>query len=433
MARVSATLVWAAALLLRSGCDAAPSLPLPAECAAGLFDSPVSTTFSSEQPGLWYQESGYLNDKSDKCQSGPSFCTYADPQMAQFGAPLPGGGTGLAMPLSQAPCAAKGACCGSGECANWAGAHLTTARCLHYGSFSFTATLQGLPAATQGAFYVGLRVTAATTAADAAQNEIDVGLSPTTLLPTQESRHEPHVDGEVMAIPGDGAELVTAYFGPGPQLAAFNAGTEPSFTTAQASNWTTYTVVWTPGSIQWFVGSKLYWSAATAVQPAADAGKGAPNLVPWRPMNLRIIVRTSSGSPAPAPPGVVYLRDLTITPWTGAMPTEAAATPQPASEPAQEQPQEQPQPLMPQEAPMPPPPPSPLPPLPPSPSPPPPPPKSSSSSTSSSSTDWSLFSSTTSSDATGGRAGDSGLVGPASSNPADPWLMAPRPAASDER
>ena len=431
MSRLSFSLACAAALLSWHGCDSAPP-PLPDECAAGLFDAPVSTTFASEQPGLWFQEPGYLNDKSDKCRTGPSFCTWADPQLAQFGAPLPGGGTGLAMPLSQAPCDTEGACCGSGECAHWAGAHLTTARCLQYGTFSFTATLQGLPAATQGAFYVGLRVTAASQAADAAQNEIDVGLSPTTLLPTEESRHEPHVDGEVMAIPGDGAELVTAYFGPGPQLAAFNGGTEPAFTTSQAVNWTTYTVVWTPGSIQWFVGSKLYWSAATAAQPAPNAGKVGPNLVPWRPMNLRIIVRTNSGSPAPAPPGVVFLRDLTITPWTG---TTAAPQQQPTPEPAATQEQTQP----PQEMAMPPPP-SPSPPPPPSPSPPPPPPKSSSSSTSSSSTDWSLLSSTTSSDASGGRASGSGAVGPASgvglpasATPADPWLMAPQPAASDGR
>jgi hypothetical protein len=376
-----------------------------------------------------------LNDKSDNCRTGPSFCTWADPQLAQFGAPLPGGGTGLAMPLSQAPCDTEGACCGSGECANWAGAHLTTAKCLLYGTFSFTATLQGLPPATQGAFYVGLRVTAASNAADAAQNEIDVGLSPTTLLPTQESRHEPHVDGEVMAVPGHGAELVTAYFGPGPQLAAFNGGTVPAFATSQASNWTTYTVVWTPGSIQWFVGSKLYWSASTAVQPGPNAGKGAPNLVPWRPMNLRIIVRTNSGTSAPAPPGVVYLRDLTITPWTGTMP----ATPAPLQTPEQAPPQEQ---VPPQER-VPPPrevarPPqlSPPPPPPPSPSPPLPPPRSSSS-TSSTSTDWSLLSSTTSSDASGGRASGSS-DGPASSvglsasaTPADPWHMAPQPAASD--
>ena len=356
-----------------------------------------------------------MNDKSDRCSTGPSFCTWADPELASFGAPLPGGGTGLALSLSQAPCDTPGGCCGDGECAQWAGGHLTTQKCLHYGTVTFTASLQGLPVATQGAFYLGLRVTAPNDDPQLAQNEIDVGLSQATVLPASESKHEPHVNDEVMPVTGEGAELVTAYFGPGAQLAAFNPGTQPAFTSELANNWTTYSFVWAPGTIHWYVNGQLYWSASTAVQPTGSEIRGQPNLVPWRPMDLRIIARTNSGSPEPAPPGVVYIRSMSITPYTGTVPQDVVAAPPPLDRP--------PPPLARVAAT-----PSPgranssslslLPP----PMQRPPPPSPVVTSTTSTSTDWSLLSSTSSSSSSTD-AGMSRTETVAGSNPGDPWLM----------
>ena len=52
----------------------------------------------------------------------------------QLGVPLPGhptGDPGMIMTLSQTPCATPGACCVSGQCANWAGAHLSSLGCVH--------------------------------------------------------------------------------------------------------------------------------------------------------------------------------------------------------------------------------------------------------------------------------------------------------------
>jgi len=49
-----------------------------------------------------------------------------------------------------------------------------------------------MPAATNGVFYAGFRVTAQTASLMDAQNEIDVGLAPNTLLPLPSSRTEPH-------------------------------------------------------------------------------------------------------------------------------------------------------------------------------------------------------------------------------------------------
>ena len=52
----------------------------------------------------------------------------------QLGVPLPAhptGDLGMIMSLSQTPCATSGACCVNGQCANWAGAHLSSNGCIH--------------------------------------------------------------------------------------------------------------------------------------------------------------------------------------------------------------------------------------------------------------------------------------------------------------
>ena len=56
------------------------------------------------------------------------------PSQIQLGVPLPGhptGDLGMIMTLSQTPCATAGACCVNGQCANWAGAHLSSNGCIH--------------------------------------------------------------------------------------------------------------------------------------------------------------------------------------------------------------------------------------------------------------------------------------------------------------
>jgi hypothetical protein len=65
-----------------------------------------------------------------------------------------GGGTGAILTLSQDPCndpANPGACCNrKGNCAYWAGAHLVSAGCIHYGVLELEAAFN-MPANAGGA------------------------------------------------------------------------------------------------------------------------------------------------------------------------------------------------------------------------------------------------------------------------------------------
>ncbi len=264
------------------------------------------------------------------CGTGPSFCTWADPSLAQFGAPLPGGGAGLALVLSQAPCAAQGGqgCCAGGVCANWAGGHLASLGCLQYGTIEFEASISGLPAGTNGVFYVGTRAEASGGAAAAGQNEIDVGVSPSTLVPLSAERGaapDPHTHpaSALPAVPGSGPELVLAYFGPAVSLESYDGATSPPFTAVQAGSFTTYRVVWGPGSLDYYVDGVLYRSVG------ADTADGTS--VPWRPQSLRIIIRTNSGTAQPAPPGTVYMRSLRVTPAAAVAVPPAKVVPPPVA------------------------------------------------------------------------------------------------------
>jgi beta-glucanase (GH16 family) len=234
------------------------------------------------------------------CGTGESFCTWADPTLAQFGAPLPGGGTGLALTLTQEPCAHQG-CCQNGVCANWAGAHLASAACFLYGTVEFEASISGLPAATNGVFYVGTRVTAPNQNLQDAQNEIDIGLAPNTLQPLPSPSGETHTH-DVASVPGSGPELVLAYFGPTLSAETYDQSTTPQFTQAESNAFTSYKFVWGPGSLDYYVNGQLFRSVRT--QAGAPAALRDAN-VPWRPQDLRLIVRTNVGTSQPAPAGTV--------------------------------------------------------------------------------------------------------------------------------
>jgi hypothetical protein len=262
------------------------------------------------------------NDMTSACGKGPSFCTFAEPSLAQFGAALPGGGTGLAMELSQAPCVNTQLCCANGVCANWAGAHLVSNGCLLYGTVEFEASISGLPVDTNGVFYFGLRITAAGSNPQVAQNEIDIGMAPATLVPLPSTSNKPHLDPNAVAdAPGSGPELVLAYFGPAVSIGAYGQATNPAFTPALADAFTTYRMEWGPGSLDYFVNGQLYRSVRTQAGPGGPGGTA----VPWRAQDLRLIVRTNSGLADPAPPGTVYIRSLTVTPAGQSAPAPGAA------------------------------------------------------------------------------------------------------------
>ena len=85
-------------------------------------------------------------------------CTAMMPSQLQLAAQLPGyptGDVGLIMSLSQTPCAKPGACCNAngGVCANWAGAHLSSLGCIHYGVLETEAAFNLPPTSGAVAFF----------------------------------------------------------------------------------------------------------------------------------------------------------------------------------------------------------------------------------------------------------------------------------------
>jgi hypothetical protein len=114
--------------------------------------------------------------------SGATTCTMMMSQQVQLNQPMPGGGRGAILSLSQSPCynAANpskplAACCSkSGTCANWAGAHLVSAGCIQWGVLEIEAAF-AMPAVGGAFYFTALYVVYGNL--DGAWNEIDVGMS----------------------------------------------------------------------------------------------------------------------------------------------------------------------------------------------------------------------------------------------------------------
>ena len=82
-------------------------------------------------------------------------CTAMMPSQVQLATQLPGyptGDVGMIMTLSQTPCL-NGACCAGGTCANWAGAHLSSLGCIHYGVLETEAAFNLPPTSGAVAFF----------------------------------------------------------------------------------------------------------------------------------------------------------------------------------------------------------------------------------------------------------------------------------------
>ena len=114
--------------------------------------------------------------------SGPGTCTMMMSQQVQLNQPMPGGGRGAILSLSQTPCYNSAnpsqplpACCSkSGTCAYWAGAHLVSAGCIQWGVLEIEAAFS-MPNVGGGFYFTALYVVYGSN--DGAWNEIDVGMS----------------------------------------------------------------------------------------------------------------------------------------------------------------------------------------------------------------------------------------------------------------
>jgi len=239
-------------------------------------------------------------------------CTAMVASQIQLGVPLPGhptGDSGMIMSLSQTPCATPGACCVSGNCANWAGAHLSSLGCIHYGVLEIEAAFN-IPPANGGVFFAGTYMYGGAT--DPSWNEIDqtfingpYGLEFHGSLflsnpPFQSAASE---DKDVFDSTGTNCDsYVPAAGQPGNIKGNSIPYTCPIMSTTFAASYHTYKLIWTHNWLAWTVDTTVYRNSTAA---------------PWRPVTMRPLLRTNIGtaaSVAALPDAQVYVRRIRYTP-----------------------------------------------------------------------------------------------------------------------
>ena len=271
-------------------------------------------TFSSPTLNFtrWLQEE---LDGQEHCiglpPAGNTTCTMMMAQQVKLAAPLPGGGVGAVLSLSQAPCnnpANPGACCNSKNttCAQWAGAHLVSAGCIQWGVLEIEAAFN-MPANAGGFYFTATYVVYGAT--DPAWNEIDIGMinnvlgdlefHATVFTADKDTPTTTMMDALNFAAQPIGTSVaVTA------PVAAINNVKAPKvfYNSSFAAQFHTYKVVWTKNTVSWLVDTTVYRNISYA---------------PWRPMSIRQILRTNKGINAVGPAygdSNVYLRRIRYTP-----------------------------------------------------------------------------------------------------------------------
>ena len=258
--------------------------------------------------------------------SGNTTCTMMMTQQVQLNQPMPGGGRGAILSLSQSPCynAANpsqplAACCSkTGTCANWAGAHLVSAGCIQWGVLEIEAAF-AMPNIGGGFYFTALYVVYG--GQDGAWNEIDVGMinnppdatgdlefHATVFTANKNSPTLTTMDALNFARSPIGTSI-----NPTTSIRAVNGVPAPQvmYNGTYASTFHTYKVVWTKTNVAWLVDTVVYRNISYA---------------PWRPMSIRQILRTNKGINAVGPQypdSNVYIRRIRYTPLTAQAVTDA--------------------------------------------------------------------------------------------------------------
>ena len=299
-----------------------PAAVLTACCAGGcdFIEDAFEETFTS--PVMNFTR--WLPDELDGQEhcvglppSGPGTCTMMMTQQVQLNSPMPGGGRGATLTLSQSPCynAANpqqplAACCSkTGTCAYWAGAHLVSAGCIQWGVLEIEAAFS-MPNVGGGFYFTALYVVYG--GQDGAWNEIDVGMinNPPDATGDLEfhatvfTAHKNTPTLTTMDALNFARSPIGTSINPTTSIRNVNGVPAPQvfYNGSYASSFHTYKVVWTKTTVAWLVDTTVYRNISYA---------------PWRPMSIRQILRTNKGNQAigPAfPDSNVYIRRIRYTP-----------------------------------------------------------------------------------------------------------------------
>lgn len=238
-------------------------------------------------------------------------CTMMLPALLRPGIVLPnyptGFAAGLNMTLSQGPCTGNTCCAtaaGGLPCANWAGARLQSRGCVQFGVLEFEASFN-LPPASGAVFFAGTYILGCANSSvgcDPSWNEVDMTVyaaGPST------GGNEYHASTFISNQPWSPATYLNAQ----ENKVMFTGSSNPAFPASNTQQYRNYKMVWTPSWLAWMVDNVVYRNVS-----------GFP-ATPWRPVTIRPILRTNSGSATPAPSANVYIRRIRYTPLnaTGAV------------------------------------------------------------------------------------------------------------------
>jgi beta-glucanase (GH16 family) len=272
---------------------------LQAQTTCAFLETGFTETFAAPNATRWLPSA--MNGLAHCPNNGGNnnTCTMNMASQLQFGAPLPdypGGGSGLVMTLSQAPCAANpAACCAGRTCSRWAGAHLASAGCVYYGVLEAEASVT-MPAGNGGFLFFGTYEVGPAGSADGSWNEVDMAV----IYGAADLEYHATT---ILSLPSAPQATNTS-------VAAFKSGGAPGFSGAFAAGYHNYKMVWTPGWLAWMIDGTLYRNSSVA---------------PWRPMTIRPILRTNANAAAPAPDASVRVRRLAYTPLSDAAVAAALA------------------------------------------------------------------------------------------------------------
>ena len=149
----------------------------------------------------------------------------------QFGTSLPTGGTGMKGTLSQGYCKNNPGVCGS---AHWAGFHLETTKCIHYGNIEIDVAFD-MNSATEVRTFLGTYIYE--DAQDNAWNEIDLGWSARSAFTS------PYMTLAYLT-PGNGKTWLE-------KKQDFDSSN--GYTKSMNRSMLTYRIEWRKGKISWYV------------------------------------------------------------------------------------------------------------------------------------------------------------------------------------
>ena len=105
---------------------------------------------------------------------------------------------------------------------------------------------------------------------------------------------EPHNEIDIAIQPEAEPSFIAASFvGPNADAASFNATSTPAYTAAMFGGFHNYSFLWEPQALTWSIDGEPFFAVYGSE-------------VPWRAMQLRLILRTATG--LPGPPGTVYVK-----------------------------------------------------------------------------------------------------------------------------